>query len=33
MTYDGIYKLIASAESSGPEMFWEYDGQFFYAVL
>ena len=29
MTYDGIYKLIASAESSGPEMFWEYDGQFF----
>ncbi len=29
MTYDAINELIVSAESSGYEKFWEYDGAFF----
>lgn len=29
MTYDAINELIVSAELSGHEKFWEYDGDFF----
>ena len=29
MTYNAINELIVSAESSGHENFWEYDGEFF----
>lgn len=29
MAYSSINELIISAESSGPENFWEYDGDFF----
>ena len=29
MTYNAINELILSAESSGHESFWEYDGEFF----
>lgn len=29
MTYNAINELIASAESSGHENFWEYDGEIF----
>ena len=29
MIYNAINELIISAESSGHENFWEYDGEFF----
>lgn len=29
MTYNAINELIASAESSGHENFWNYDGEIF----
>ena len=29
MTYDTLNELIVSLETSGYEMFWKYDGQFF----